>query len=540
MKEIKSFYVGALLLVTVVFCSCFIGQKLLYMKSNGLNWNNGTVFDTDFGSFLAGQHALFVNDFESASKLLGQIKDDTPLVQQSKILVSFLNGNMPEGVNTLANDKDLSNRLIYDAYLINNDKWADVYKRHSKDSSLLFAPIRVFSAVKQGKTQEAIKYVNSLSTNDSWKAFMRGQIAVLNNDVDKAAREFADVHPDFMNINDYMYLMSFYRENGMDEDMDILRKDFTEKPGGMFVLNYPNVPDWSQYAGHKNNIIFGIIQTISHTQVMIFTDLSLLMLRFADIISVDSNKDALNYYLGQYYFYNNGDYEKHFNAISDKNPLYVFAQMKITEKNGDLNYIKKIARKNPLFIPAVNIMILNDIKDGNKNSALRWVNRALKQKGISDPAKIYFLKQRANIYLMFNKPNRAQKDIKSIFDMDDRLTSDMLLLQARCWLQQNRNLTDAYNYAMSLVKRNTSDILAWDLVGQIVAKNEGVGVALELLERVGEIAVTTSSLYEHLGDLYIEKGEKEKAKKSYLRALDLSDDGLVVVPFVKKKLRKAK
>ena len=61
-----------------------------------------------------------------------------------------------------------------------------------------------------------------------------------------------------------------------------------------------------------------------------------------------------------------------------------------------------------------------------------------------------------------------------------------------------------------------------------------------MLERVGEISVDTSSLYEHLGDMYSKKHDTFNARKSYMRALDLSDDGLVVVPFIEKKLRKLK
>ena len=93
---------------------------------------------------------------------------------------------------------------------------------------------------------------------------------------------------------------------------------------------------------------------------------------------------------------------------------------------------------------------------------------------------------------------------------------------------------------MSLIKKNTSDVVAWDLLGVIVDKKEGVDSALELIEHVSGVSVNVSSLYEHLGDLYLKKGENEKAKKSYLRAIDLSDDGLVVVPFVQRKLRKVK
>ena len=402
------------------------------------------------------------------------------------------------------------------------------------------APMRIFSAVKSGKTKEALKFVDSLNTNSSWKAFVRGQIAVLNNDIDTAAKEFADVHPEFMNINDYLYLMSFYKENDMLEDMDILREDFLAKPGGMYVFDYNDIPEWSNYSGYKNNLVFGVIQNVSHTQLMIFTDLSLMMLKFASVVSENTNMDAINYYLGQYYFYSSGDCETHFNAIQKNSPLYLFGQLRIAEKNGDISAMKKLVKENPMFIPALKIVLANDIKNGNKRSALRIVNRALNQKNITERGHVFFLKHRANIYLMFNEPKRAQKDLFKIQQIDNRMLSDVLLLQARIWAAQNRNLDDAYDYAMTLVKRNTSDVEAWDILGVIVEKNEGVDAALDLLERVGEISVDTSSLYEHLGDMYTKKKDYFNARRAYMRALDLSDDGLIVVPFVEKKLRKLK
>ena len=217
--------------------------------------------------------------------------------------------------------------------------------------------------------------------------------------------------------------------------------------------------------------------------------------------------------------------------------VYQVGQMKIAEKAGDIKKIKVIANKNPLFIPAVNIAILNDIQNGNKRSALRIINRALKQKDLPDTVRMFFLKQRANIYLMFNSPKRAQKDIDEILDIDYKLSSDILLLQARTWVLQNRRLDDAYDYAMMLVKRNVSDVVAWDLLGVVVEKREGVYAALELLEKVGEVSVNVSSLYEHLGDFYKQIGNKNKARESYLHAIDLSDDGLVVVPFIQRKIR---
>ena len=538
MKGIKSFYTGPFLFAVVIFCSLLLGQKVFNLNSKNQGQGD-TVVNTDFGSYLAAQHALYINDFESASKMIGEVKADNKNINQIKNLTEFFNGKIPQNAESFKNSKDIAERLIYDAYLIQKDDWKSVYARHKNDTSVLAAPIRIFSGTYTKNPKDTAKFIDSLKADPNWKAFVRGQIAVLNNDVDTAAKEFAKVHPDFMNISDYFYLMSFYKKNGMTEDMDILRNDFYEKAGGTYALDYDDIPDWSNYEGYKNNLVFSLVQTVSHTPIMIYTDLSLMFLRFAQVISNGANTDAINYYMGQYYFYNYGDYETSFNNISKSNPLYLFGQLKIAEKNQDIKAVEKIIRKNPLFAPAVQIIGHDSIKNGNKSRILFVLNRAIKQKNLSTQGKIYFLKQRAYVYIMFGDAKRAQKDLDTIEDMDITMTPDMMTLQAHVWILQDKNLDKAYNYLMTLIKMNTSNVTAWDLLSLVIDKREGTDNALELLERVGEVT-PTSSVYEHLGDFYKKQGDIERAKKAYQHAIDLSDDSLIVVPHVQKKIRKLK
>ena len=537
MKEIKNFYTGLFLIAVIVICSVLLGFDI---KNNNtvIADNEGAVINTNYGSFLAAQHALYVNDFEAANKMIASVDVDAQIVGQTKILSDFLAGKMPKSAESLSKDKSLSNRLIYDAYLLNKDDWKSLYKRYNvKDNAAFLAPLKIFSSLKQGKKKEALKFIDSLRVSAASKAFLRGQVAVLENDIDTAAKEFAKVDVDFMNINDYLYLMSFYRENEMFEDMDILRNDFVSNAGGFYVLYYPDIPEWSVYSGYKNNLAFSMLQTVSHTQFLMYTDISLILLRFAQIISDNTNADAINYYLGNYLFFNNGKYVPVFEKISDKSPFYLFGQMKIAESTKDIGAIKKIANKNPLFVPAVLVSIEDNIKNGDKKAALRIVNRALGQENLPDTARVFFLKQRAKIYLAFDDAKKAQSDIDEVLNIDDSLSVDMLLLQSCAWIKQNTNLEDAYKYAMVVIKKDTSNVIAWDLLGLAVEKKEGVYAALDLIERVGEVSVSVSSLFEHLGDYYKKVGNNQKAKESYQRAIDLSDDGLVVVPNIKKKMK---
>ena len=121
-----------------------------------------------------------------------------------------------------------------------------------------------------------------------------------------------------------------------------------------------------------------------------------------------------------------------------------------------------------------------------------------------------------------------------------QIDTEIISLQAKIWAAQNREIENAYEYAMTLVAKNPADIMAWDTLGVVVAVREGTDAALEVLERVGEISQSHSPLYLHLGDIYVSMGDYDKARESYMRAIDLSDDGLIVVPEIERKIRKLK
>jgi len=533
MKKIKSLYLCGLVLVVC------IATSLLYNTKHKTHQDENHLIETNFGNFLAAQHAIYVNDFSGAESLIKDLKDTNENIKNIKMLTSFVSGKNFSGFADLKKDKHVSSRLMYDAFLVKENKWSELYDRHKKDDSSFTASLRIFSGIKAGKKKEVLKFVDSLQTSDSWKAFIYGQIAILENDVDKAAKEFAKVHPNFMNVNDYFYLMSFYKEYGLEEDMKILRNDFVAKPGSMFVLNCENIPEWKNFSGYENALAFSVVQTISHTKIMLYTDLSLLLLRFAQTISDGIGEDVINYYLGQYFFYNKGNFAYYLNKINESHPLYLFGQVKIAESNKDMDQLANIASKNPLFTPAENQLINYYIQKGKKRSALKLVNKALNNKNISEDAKVYFLKQRANIYLMFGDLKKAQQDIHDA-SVNDMIDGDIISMQSRIWALENRNLDDAYDYAMSLVKKNPSNIIGWNAVGTVVALRESIPAALDVLEHVAAVSRSTSCIFETLGDLYIKQGDNEKAKNAYLRAIDLSDDGLVVVPYVEKKIRKIK
>lgn len=538
MRKTETFLTGIILIAVIVIT----GGAFWYHKDKTNRADNFNYPTTKYGAFLAAQHAVYVNDFEKAAEFARTLEDvDYPTVQSTKMLAEFLSGNLPKNVESLKDEKASASRLIYDAYLLTQDNWKELYSRHKKDESALASPLKIWASVATNREKEALKFIDGLPTNNSWKDFVRGQIYAELNQPEKAAEYFAKVSPDFMNINDYLYISSFYKHHNMTDAGNKLYSDFTARPGGMFMLDHKNVPDWSHFSGYKNALAFSLVQNVSHTQIMMYSDLSILLLRFAQIIGpgFSESNDAINYYLGQYFYNNDGNYEQNFNKIQTESPFYLFATIRLADKNGDIEKLEEAFAENPLFIPAVNKLVAHHTKNGSKRAALRVVNTALDNERLNDAGRAFLLKNRALIYYTFGDFDKAQSDLHDAAK-GIPLDTDVLSLQAKIWAAQNREIENAYDYAMLLVTKNPTDINAWDTLGRVVYVREGLQPALDVLVRVGELSVTCSSLFEQLGDLYTESGDIKLAKDAYLRAIELSDDGLVIIPEIQKKLRKIK
>ena len=538
MKKIESLFVTISLFAAIAITSGAIWNTT-HKMGQGEKYEFST---TKYGAFLAAQHAIYVNDFDTANDLTQNLRDiQYPIVQNTIYISDFLSGRMPFDAHLLKNEKGMPAQLVYDAYLIQNDMWKELHNRHKTDESALAAPLRIWSAIANDWRTNTFKFIDRLPTNASWKSFVRGQIYAELGDTDTAAENFAAVSPDFMNINDYLYIMSFYTHHDMADAAAQLRDDFTARPGGMFMRGYDNIPDWSVYAGYKNQLAFSLVQNVSHTQIMMYSDLAMLLLRFAQITAPEfaETNGVVDYYLGNYFWNNSGDYGAHFARISPDSPFYLFGVLRNVEKNGNIDELQDALREHPLFVPAVNKLVGYHIQHGNKRAALRVINRAIKDKNLNDAGRAFFTKGRAQINFAFGDMDAAQQDLR---DASEILVMDaeIISLQAKIWAAQNRELDNAYDYAMMLVQQNPTDILAWDTLGVVVAQREGVDAALEVLERVGEVSETCSSLFEHLGDIYAITGDVDKAVEAYMRAIDLSDDGLTVIPVIERKIRKIK
>lgn len=539
MRKIESIFIYIGLIAVIAATGTSVLKKIQH-KTNSDNTTLTT--DTPFGSFLALQHAVYVNDFDSALKMSKQLQDiDIKPVRNAKISAEFLSGKLPDDANILKNEKSLTASFVYDAYLTKNKKWKELYSRHKNDESALVAPFKIWSGIANEYITKTLKFIDKLPTNDSWRAFVRGQIYAEIGKIDEAVKSFEKVSPDFININDYLYMMSFYKHFDMPEKAATLKYRFIARPAGMFLVNFDDIPDWSRYQGIENALAFSLLQNVSHTQIMLYSDLSVLMMRFAEVSAPDFAKDndALIYYMGQFFFNNQGDAEKYFAKIKTNSPFYPFVAIRRAEQGNDITGLNDALEKFPNFVPAINKVVGHHIKNGNKNAAIKTINNAIGNERLDELSRAFFIKSRAQIYYSFNDLDMAQRDIDMALQSLDA-DPEILSLQAKIWAAQNTNIEEAYKYAMILVTKNPADVLAWDTLGVVVAAREGAQAALEVLERVGEVSKTNSALFMHLGDIYVSVGDFDKAYRSYMRAIDLSDDGLTVVPEIERKIRKIK
>lgn len=538
MRKIERIFISFALIAALVVAGVAIWGNLW----TGNNVSKYKFPENKFGAFLAAQHAIFANDFESARLFSASLQDvDFPVVSAVKTMADFLNGQMPENASLLKSEKSLPARFVYDAYLVNSDNWTEFHSRHKTEEAVLVAPFRIWSAIANDWRTNTFNFIDGLPTNDSWKSFVRGQIYAELGNIEKAATHFEKVSSEFMNLNDYLYLMSFYKKHDMADRADELHKDFTSRPTGMFMLSYDNIPDWSVFSGFKNQLAFSLLQTVSHTQILMHSDMAVLMLRFVQVTAPEfaMNTDAIDYYLGQYFYANGGDYKAFFKNIGEQSPFYLFTVLRDAENTGDIDKLQHALKYQPLFVPAINKMVGYHIKNGSLRDALSVVNRALDNEDLDYAGRAFFMKSRAYIYYVFGDYEAAQKDLSIAF-YSLKPDAEMFSLQAKIWAAQNKNIERAYEYAMTLVTKNPTDIMAWDTLGCVVAVREGDFAALDVMESVGAVSQTHSSLFMHLGDIYMSVGDKDKARDAYMRAIDLSDDGLVVVPEIERKLRKIK
>jgi tetratricopeptide (TPR) repeat protein len=499
-------------------------------------------YHSNFGYFLALQHAIHADDFESAPIFAEKLSGvDLGAVRSNIAIGLFIAGKLNDSAAHLAGDSNITARIAHASWLVQNDDWPAVRRMFRNSDSFLLAPFRIWSGIATRYITETLRFVDSLPHNENWKNFKRGMIYAETNRFEPARLAFAKVPADFMNLNDFVYVMAFYEHAGFDADANDLWAEFTSQPAGLYMLNYTDLPDFSHFSGLRNAFAFSMVQSVSHSPFLSMTSIALLLLRAAEA-SADS--DALNYYLGSFFYDNDSSqYSEYFDKIPKSSPFRPFIMLRAAErattKRQMVRELERTANANPLFLPVVLRLVNADLQDGNYRRAIGRINAALEQPGMTDNARAMLFTLRARVHRQSGNLKKAQDDILRAGDILPP-TPVVLSEQAKIWTLSGENLVDAYAFAMALVKKYPADIDAWATMAMVVHEREGVGEALAILERIGRVAETNSLLFELLGDAYMEVGNKIRARESYERAIKLSDDGLTNLRILNRKLRRAK
>lgn len=506
----------------------------------------GPCIETNFGNWLAAQHAVFSDDFESAVKFLENMDEDkSEIVAGTRNLVVFLeNGGLPPEGAVFGGELKKSNsavwRIISSAGMAKSGKWKDLYNNFKNEKSQILAPFRIWSSVATGNVQKALDFIDKFPANNSWKDFVRGMIYAATKNNKRARQFFVRVPASFMNLLDYHLAMSFYKRHGFQKDSDALKKEWLNSPGGMYMADLELGENWADYDSNQKMLAVGLIQNVSHNGEAGFSESGLLALRTAAALGGQS--DAINYYTGGYFFNaGSGNYKKYW-AKLDGNPVYApFIKMKNAEKTGDLRIIahemRDILKKHPLFLPAIQKIWRQNMQNGRENGTFRMLDRALNQDNIPDAGRAYILKMRGHAHYIFDEFEDAEKDLGAAAKLSP-LDAGIMGLQVRVWAAQKKNLDEAYRYGISLIKAFPSNVENWSILALAIRAKEGDEPALELLERVGRVAEECSELFMQLGDLRARAGLSIGAGQAYRKAIALSGDGLIIQKEAEKKLRK--
>ena len=501
-------------------------------------------FESDFGFWLAAQHAAHINDFGRVAKFLSRIEGDAPAeVRAVRALAMFFDSGDVSEVEFLIRDGASGALSVINAAVLARDgKWREMSRVIGGDTAAFWTPLRIWALVGSGQRQQALRFIDSVPrATDAWKNFQKGAVNAATRNPRTARNNFQAVPVSFLNLSDYHLVLSFYNHFGFKDEAAELSREWLANPGAMYMANIPFEPDWSRYDTHQKMIAAGMIQKVSHGGQATHNDAGLLGLRIASMLGGDPV--ALDYYLGLHFFRVNSDlYKRYWNRVLD-NPIYgPFVRMKIAEKAGNKvaisREISKLLRDVPLFLPAMQVMWRIEMAAGRDVEMLRVLNRALSQAEDFDMGQAFLLRLRAHTFYLFGELIAADDDLEKAADLAP-LDAGIMGMRARVWARQGENLDEAYRYAISLIRAFPATVENWGILALVVQAKEGDEPALALLERVARIAETSSELFMILGDIRMSTGDTKGAIQAWERSLTLTDDGLVIESEVRRRIRNA-
>ncbi len=489
-----------------------------------------------YGSYLVARHALYNLDFNKLSKEvedLEKVKNKEKSISSLINISSFLSGNFNSKDTTFNKDSDtLFEYFINFSYLFKDNKFNQINQTLFNTPLKIFTSMKIWTDIGLDNYKNALKTISESKESQNWKNFELGMIANYNKDNKEAITYFKKIKENYININDFIYIYSFYKNNNINEN-----------------INFPideidlSTKKTYQFNTIQQNLAFSIISYLSHHNSN-ESILSLTLLRTAEFLYPEYTPTY--YYLALYFFNQNNwvEFDKNIEKIQKDSFLYEIAQLKSAEKDFILNNknsgykkINNLIKENPNFYPAITNLVFNYIQDDKTKEAFNILNNLSKNKEISDKNRGLILKLKSHLYLLNNQNDLSEI---SLFDALYYLPNEISIINdlMYVWAKQNKNLDEADKLMSSIIKNNPQNTAFWDTLAYISLKKQDYQFAKNIWNKVSNASDANSVLFEHMGDLYYELENKNEAKKHYKKALELKSDGFINTKNIEKKLKK--
>ena len=133
--------------------------------------------------------------------------------------------------------------------------------------------------------------------------------------------------------------------------------------------------------------------------------------------------------------------------------------------------------------------------------------------------QIYY--RRGICYEISNKWKKAENDFLKALEIEPE-QPQVLNYLAYGWIEKNFYLEKSINMLKKAIKKNPESHYILDSLAWAHYKKNNFSKAVELMERVIDIAPGEAISLDHLGDIYFSLGRKREAYFMWIQALDLA------------------
>ena len=218
-----------------------------------------------------------------------------------------------------------------------------------------------------------------------------------------------------------------------------------------------------------------------------------------------------------------------YNKIQPQHILYVEAQKFIAinkKKNNQFDEAEKLLIKLYELFPDNNslIVLLADLYRTNKqyNKAVELYSSLINEKRINKDQLWRYYYLRGICYERSNKWKKAENDFLQSLKIEPE-QPQVLNYLAYGWIEKNFHLERSIKMLEIAVKKNPESHYILDSLAWAHYKKNNFSKAVEIMEKVIEIAPGEAISLDHLGDIYFSLGRKREAKFMWIQALDLAE-----------------